>query len=149
MSSRTKAWIALGGAATIIIAVGLIWTITYFGVWSQVRDAFLVGLAVATFATLGILSYAVFVLVSLGLQIKKEITPVLDSLKDTTDTVRETAKVASDLTVTPGVRAASMLLGATQVAGVFFGVGRARKRAEKRAQRRRELAAKGELNEYR
>ncbi len=149
MSSRTKALIAVGGVVALIIAVGLIWTVSYFDVWPQVRDAFLVALAVATFAALGLLSYAVFVLVSLGLQIKKEITPVLDSLRDTTDTVRETAKVASDLTVTPGVRAASMLLGATQVAGVFFGVGRARKRAEKRAQRRRELAAKGELNEYR
>ena len=149
MSSSAKAWIAIGGAAAIIIGVGLIVLFSILGIWPQVRDATLVVLAAATFATLGILSYAIFVLVSLGLQIKKEITPVLDSLKDTTDNVRETAKVASDLTVTPGVRAASMLLGATQVAGVFFGVGRARKRAEKRAQRRRDLAAKGELNEYR
>jgi hypothetical protein len=149
VSSSAKAWIAIGSAAVIIIGVGLIVLFSILGIWAIVRDVTLVVLAVATFATLGILSYAIFVLVSLGLQIKKEITPVLDSLRDTTDTVRETAKVASDLTVTPGVRAASMLLGATQVAGVFFGVGRARKRAEKRAQRRRELAAKGELNEYR
>ena len=149
MSNRTKSLIIVGGLIALIVGVGLIVLFSILGIWPQVRDVTLVVLAVATFATLGILSYAIFVLVSLGLQIKKEITPVLDSLRDTTDTVRETAKVASDLTVTPGVRAASMLLGATQVAGVFFGVGRARKRAEKRAQRRRELAAKGELNEYR
>ncbi len=149
MSNRTKALIALGGLLLVIIAVGLIWTISYFGVWPQVRDAFLVALAIATFGALGLLSYAAFVLISLGLQVKKEITPVLDSLKDTGYTVRETAKVASDLTVTPGVRAASALLGAAQIASVFFGVGRARKRAERRAQRRRELAAKGELDVYR
>jgi hypothetical protein len=133
----------------VIVAVGLIWLISYFGVWPQVRDAFLVALSVATFIALGLLSYAAFVLISLGLQVKKELTPVLDSMRDTSDTVRETAKVASELTITPGVRAASMLLGAAQVAGVFFGVGRARKRAEKRAQRRRELAARGEINAYR
>lgn len=149
MSSRLKAIIAIGGLVTIIVAVGLIWLISYFGVWPQVRDAFLVALAVATFIALGLLSYAVFVMISLALQVKKELTPVLDSLKDTTDTVRETAKVASELTITPGVKAASTLLGAAQVAGVFFGVGRARKRAEKRAQRRKELAAKGELSAYR
>ena len=149
MSGRLKAFLIVGGLITIIIAVGLIWLISFFGVWPQVRDAFLVALAVVTFAALGLLSYAVFVLISLALQVKKEITPVLDSLRDTTDTVRETAKVASELTVTPGVRAASILLGTAQVAGVFFGVGRARKRAEKRAQRKRELAAKGELDGYR
>ncbi|HEU5369094.1 MAG TPA: hypothetical protein VFU69_11545 [Ktedonobacterales bacterium] len=149
MSSRMKSMIAVGGVFAIIVAVGLIWLISFFGVWPQVRDAFLVALALATFVALGLLSYAVFVMISLGLQVKKELTPVLDSLRDTTDTVRETAKVASELTVTPGVRAASMLLGTAQVAGIFFGVGRARKRAEKRAQRRKELAAKGELNAYR
>ena len=149
MSSRLKSMLIIGGLVTVIVAVGLIWLISFFGVWPQVRDAFLVALAVATFIALGLLSYAVFVLISLALQVKKEITPVLDSLKDTTDTVRETAKVASELTITPGVKAASILLGAAQVAGVFFGVGRARKRAEKRAQRRRALAAKGEINAYR
>ena len=149
MSNRTKSLLIVGGLVALIVGVGLIVLFSILGIWPQVRDVTLVVLAVATFATLGVLSYAIFVLVSLGLQIKKEITPVLDSLRDTTDTVRETAKVASDLTVTPGVRAASLILGATQVAGIFFGVGRARKRAEKRAQRRKDLAAKGELNEYR
>lgn len=149
MSNRVKALLILGGIVFLIVAVGLIWTISYFGVWPQVRDAFLVALAVATFAALGLLSYAVFVLISLALQVKKELTPVLDSLRDTTDTVRETAKVTSELTVAPGVRAASAVIGAAQVAGIFFGSGRARKRAEKRAQRRREMAAKGELDGYR
>lgn len=149
MSSRLKTFLVLGGIISLIIAAGLIWLISFFGVWPQVRDAFLVALALATFVALGLLSYAAFVLISLGLQVKKELTPVLDSMRETTDTVRETAKVASELTVTPGVRAASIMLGAAQVAGVFFGTGRARKRAEKRAQRRKELAARGELNAYR
>ena len=149
MSSRLKSMLIIGGLVTVIVAVGLIWLVSYFGVWPEVRDGFLVGLAVATFVALGLLSYAVFVLISLALQVKKEITPVLDSLKDTTDTVRETAKVASELTITPGVKAASLLLGVAQVTGIFFGVGRARKRAEKRAKRRKEMAAKGDLNVYR
>lgn len=149
MSSRLKTLIILGGVIFLIVAVGLIWLISFFGVWPQVRDAFLVALALATFVALGLLSYAAFVLISLGIQVKKELTPVLDSMRDTTDTVRETARVASELTITPGVRAASVVLGAAQVAGIFFGVGRARKRAEKRAQRRKELAAKGELDVYR
>lgn len=149
MSGRLKSILIIGGLITLIVAVGLIWLISYFGVWPQVRDAFLVALALTTFIALGLFAYAVFVMISLAVQVKKELTPVLDSLKDTTDTVRETAKVASELTITPGVKAASLLLGVAQVAGIFFGVGRARKRAEKRAQRRKELAAKGELNAYR
>jgi hypothetical protein len=149
VSSRIKTLIIVGGVFFLIVAVGLIWTISYFGVWPQVRDAFLVALALATFVALGLLSYAAFVLISLGVQVKKELTPVLDSMRDTTDTVRETARVASELTITPGVRAASAVLGAAQVAGIFFGTGRARKRAEKRAKRRKELAAKGELDVYR
>ena len=149
MSSRLKTIIAIAGLVLLIIVVGLIWLISYFGVWPEVRDAFLVALALGTFVALGFLSYAAFVMISLAIQVKKEITPVLDSLRETTDTVRETAKVASDFTITPGVKAASALVGAAQVAGVFFGVGRARKRAEKRAQRRRELARSGEINEYR
>ena len=149
MGSRLKSILIIGGLVTLIVVVGLVWLISYFGVWPQVRDAFLVALALATFVALGLFSYAIFVMISLAVQVKKELTPVLDSLKDTTDTVRETAKVASELTITPGVKAASMLLGVTQIAGVFFGVGRARKRAEKRAQRRKAMAAKGELNAYR
>lgn len=149
MSSSMKRTIILVGIITLLLGVGLTIIFSILGIWPQVRDAFLVVLAVATFIALGILCYAIYVLVSLALQLKKEITPVLDSLRDTTDTVRETAKVASDLAVTPGVRAASIILGAAQVAGVFFGVGQARKRAAKRAQRRRALAAKGELNDLR
>src|SRR5215831_12780100 len=141
MSNRTKTLIGLGVALAVIIGVGLIVLFSILGIWPQVRDVSLVILAVATFAALALLSYAALVLISLALQVKKELTPVLDSLRDTTDTVRETAKVASDLTVAPGVRAASMVMGAAQVAGIFFGTGRARKRAEKRAQRRKEMAA--------
>lgn len=139
MSNRMKTLLILGGLLAVIIGVGLIVLFSILGIWPQVRDVALVILAVATFGALALLSYAVFVLISLGLQVKKELTPVLDSLRDTTDTVRETAKVASELTVAPGVRAASTVLGAAQVAGIFFGTGRARKRAERRAQRRREL----------
>ncbi|HLW01171.1 MAG TPA: hypothetical protein VKT82_21115 [Ktedonobacterales bacterium] len=149
MSNRTKTLIGLGVFAFLVISVGLIVLFSILGIWPQVRDVALVVLAVATFGALGLLSYAVFVMISLGLQVKKELTPVLDSLRDTTDTVRETAKVASELTVTPGVRVASTVLGAAQMAGIFFGTGRARKRAEKRAQRRREMAEKGELDGYR
>jgi hypothetical protein len=149
VSNRTKTFLGLGVFFFLVISVGLIVLFSILGIWPQVRDVALVILAVATFAALGLLSYAVFVLISLALQVKKELTPVLDSLRDTTDTVRETAKLTSELTVSPGVRAASMVLGAAQVAGIFFGTGRARKRAEKRAQRRREMAAKGELDGYR
>lgn len=149
MSNRMKTLLILGGLLAVIIGVGLIVLFSILGIWPQVRDVALVILAVATFGALALLSYAVFVLISLGLQVKKELTPVLDSLRDTTDTVRETAKVASELTVAPGVRAASTVLGAAQVAGIFFGTGRARKRAERRAQRRREMAEREELNGYR
>ncbi|HEY7350316.1 MAG TPA: hypothetical protein VH599_18520 [Ktedonobacterales bacterium] len=149
MSSRLKTFLILGVIISLIVGAGLIVLFTILGVWPVVRDIMLVLLAVATFIALGLLSYAAFVLISLALQVKKELTPVLDSMRDTSYTVRETAKVASELTVTPGVRAASMVLGAAQVAGVFFGVGRARKRAEQRAKRRKELATKGELDAYR
>jgi hypothetical protein len=144
VSSRLKSWLVIGALLFILASVALAVWFSILGIWAEVRDAFLVGLAVVTFVALAILAYAAFVMISLAVQIKKEITPVLDSLRETTDTVRETAKVANELTLTPGVKAASALIGAVQMAGIFFGIGRARKRAEKRAQRRRELARSGE-----
>ena len=149
MSNRLKTWLIIGGMVFVLISIGLIVLFSILGIWPEVRDVSLVILAFFTFVALGFLSYAAFVLISLAVQVKKEVTPVLDSLRDTTDTVRETARVASDFTITPGVKAASTLVGAAQVAGIFFGVGRARKRAEKRAQRRREMARTGELNDLR
>jgi hypothetical protein len=140
VSSRLKSWLIIGAILFLLIAVALTVLFSIWGIWPEVRDFSLVILAFLTFVALGFLSWAAFVMISLAVQIKKEITPVLDSLRETTDTVRETTKVASDLTITPGVKAASALLGAAQVAGIFFGIGRARKRAEKRALRRRELA---------
>jgi glucan phosphoethanolaminetransferase (alkaline phosphatase superfamily) len=149
VSSRLKTWLIIAGILFVLLSIGLAVLFSIQGIWAEVRDVSLVVLSVITFVALVVLCYAAYVVINLATQVKKELTPVLDSLRETTDTVRETARVANDFTITPGVKAASVLVGAAQVAGIFFGIGRARNRAEKRAQRRRELARSGELNELR
>ncbi len=133
-----------------LVLIGLIVWFTVEGWWPVVLDIVLVFTALVSAVMLLALILAVWYLTHTVLDIKSELTPVLDSLKTTSTAVRESARTASAFGVNPAVRTASVVAGVGEVASIVLGRGRAKKRAEKRQKRRqeieRELAAKGELN---
>ena len=142
--------IGLGAAVVVIIGVGALVVFSVFGLWAVVRDIVICLTALVSLLLLAFLGAAVFYLTVTLINIRRELTPVLESLKSTSQTVSVTARVASDFGVAPNVRTASVLVGAAETAAAVLGRGHARSRAHKRAQRRqeveRELQARGELN---
>lgn len=146
-------WAGIGGVIVAAIAIGLLVWFSIAGWWPIVVDVVICITCVISLAVLVLLAAAVFYLTITLLGVKRELMPVLDSLKSTSQTVSETARVAGDLGVAPTVRTASVLVGAAEAAGVILGRGQVRTRARKRAQRRqeveRELLARGELNGHR
>lgn len=140
MLSRGKLYL-IGGAAVIlfILAIAFVILATYYTWWPVTVDIVLVITALVSLVLLAALTYAVFSLTRTVLKIRAEILPVLESLKDTTSTVRETARVASSFGVQPAVRTASAVMGAGEIASMVFGRGHVRSRSEKRQRRRQEL----------
>ncbi len=148
-----RRWLPIVAAVIVLAVVGGAVLISITGQWPVVRDIVIVLTAVFSLLLLAFLGLAVIYLTMTILNVKRELTPVLESLKATTQSVSETARVASDLGVAPTVRTASVLVGAAEAASVILGRGQVRARAQKRAQRRleveRELIARGELNGHR
>lgn len=144
---------AIVAAVVVVIAILLAIWFTIAGVWPVVLDIVLVVTALVSMVLLAALIYAVVSFTRTVLNVKDEMMPVLESLKTTSNAVREGAKTASAFGVDPAVRTASVLVGAGEVASVLLGKGEAKKRADKRRKRRmeieRELADRGQLNGYR
>jgi len=144
-----RSWIIGGAILGVLVFFALVAAFVFvslFGEWANVRDGVLIMLAIMIIAAMGLMMFSIYVLTSIVLAVRSEILPVLESLKDTTTTVRETTRLASDFAISPGVRTASMLIGATQMTGILFGRGKAYKRAQRREQRRQELLAGGKLD---
>lgn len=140
--------IALFGAIGFLIALALAIIFTIFGWWPIVVDIVLVIAALTTAVMVLALILAVINLTRTISEIRDEMMPVLESLKSTSSAVRETAKAATSFGVAPAVRTASFVVGATEIASVVLGRGKARKRAQERQKRRaqlqREMAARGD-----
>lgn len=147
---RMTPFLIVGGVIVAIAVIVLVWWFSTAGLWPVVRDIVIIVTCIVSLVMLGLLGAAVFYLTITLLAIKRELTPVLESLKTTTHTVSETARVASDLGVAPTVRTASVLVGAVETASAILGRGQVRTRAQKRARRKleveRELQSRGELN---
>jgi hypothetical protein len=145
-----KWWFIGGGVVALALLVAFIVWISLAGAWPIVRDIVIILAALGSLAVTLLLAAAVVYLALTLINLKRELTPVLESLQATTQSVSATARVASDLGVSPTVRTASVLVGAAEVASAVLGRGQTRARAQKRAQRRqqveRELRAKGELD---
>jgi hypothetical protein len=145
-----KWWLIFGGIVALALIVAFLWWITSIGAWAVVRDIVIVVAAMLNLAVTVLLAAAVVYLALTLIDLRRELTPVLESLQTTTHTVSATAKAASDLGVGPTVRTASVLVGAAEVASTVLGRGQTRTRAQRRAQRRqeveREMMARGELN---
>ena len=143
--------IGIGGGVAVVVLLLAIW-FTIEGWWGVVVDIVLAFTALIGFVMLGVLTLAVIFLIRTILEIKAEVMPVLDSLKSTTSTVRETAKTAQAFGLAPAVRTASFVVGASEIAGTILGRGHARKRSDQRQKRRqqieRELAAEQTGGDY-
>jgi hypothetical protein len=139
--------IAIIGIAAFVVLLALAIVFTIFGLWPIVVDIVLVIAALTTAGMVLALILAVINLTRTISEIRDELTPVLESLKSTSSAVRETAKAATSFGVAPAVRTASFVVGATEIASVVLGRGKARKRAQERQKRRaqieREMAARG------
>jgi hypothetical protein len=133
-----------GGIVALGLLIWLLLWISFNGLWPEVRDITVVVLAVITMVPLLALAYAVLELTRTARTIKNELLPVLDELKETTQSVRQTAKIATDFTVKPAVRTAGLVVGFSQAASVILGQGNARQRREERQRRAAEAAAQNE-----
>ncbi len=154
-TGRIALWV---GIALAVIIVLFIVAASLFGWWPTVftvvlpiiLDIVLVIAAITTAVMVLALILAVLNLTRTITEIRDEVMPVLDALRSTSTAVRETAKTATSFGVAPAVRTASFVVGATELASVVLGRGKARKRAQerqkKRAQYERELSRKGGLN---
>jgi hypothetical protein len=148
----------IGGIAVPFIILAFIVVVSILGWWPAIVDyvlptilyIVLILAAIISGVLLFALLRAVINLTRTAQEIRDEVIPVLDSLRETSSAVRETAKAATSFTVAPAVRAASAVVGVSEIAAVVLGRGRARKRSQERQKRRheieREMAAKGELN---
>jgi hypothetical protein len=142
--------IGLVAAIVVVLLIAFAVVATIFGWWPVVVDIVLVIAALTTAGMVLALILAVLNLTRTIREIRAELMPVLDSLRTTSTAVRETAKAATSFGVAPAVRTASFVVGATEIASVVLGRGRARKRSQERQKRRqeyeREMARKGDLN---
>ncbi len=148
---KSKMPLIIGGvAAALVVTLALVILFSVLGWWPAVLDIVLIFAALVSIGLLAALIYAVFNFTRTIVQVKNEMMPVLQSLRTTSSAVREGAKTATAFGVDPAVRTVGVLAGSAQVAGVLFGKGEARKRADKRQKRRqeieRELVARGELD---
>ncbi len=135
------------GVVALALLVALIVWISLNGLWPLVRDIALVVLAIVSLVPVLALSYAVFELARTALALKKEIVPVLDELRETTHSIRQTTKIATDFTVKPAVKTASFMVGFSQATGIILGQGTARKRQAERRRKYEDAKARGEVED--
>jgi hypothetical protein len=135
---RLRLYIIIGIAAAVLILAFAV-AATIFGWWPVVLDIVLVLVVLLNGVLLAFLTLAVINFMRTIREMRSEIMPVVLSLRDTTTTVRETAKTASSYAVNPVARTASLVLGTAGVAGIVIGPGKTRRRAQERQKRREEI----------
>lgn len=169
---KAKNYLIIAGIGVLVIlVVGLVLA----GIFNKLTDVlyiFLIILAAFSLFSTAMLIYLLFTLLRTITMVRDEMKPLLGSvqesvnsvkgsMEETLDVVKDTAKSASqtastisstarltsEFGIAPGVRAASAVLAANQVARVFMGKGRTRHRYEERRKKQMELmksAAEGE-----
>jgi hypothetical protein len=137
---RRQLYIYIGaGIVAVVLILAFAILATIFGWWPVVLDIVLVLVVLLNGVLLTFLTLAVINFMRTIREMRSEIMPVILSLRDTTTTVRETAKTASSYAVNPVARTASLVLGAAGVAGIVIGPGKTRRRAQERQKRREEI----------
>jgi ABC-type multidrug transport system fused ATPase/permease subunit len=139
-AARRRLYLYTGiGIVAVVLILAFAILATIFGWWPVILDIVLVLVVLLNGVLLVFLTLAVINFMRTIREMRDEITPVITSLRDTTTTVRETAKTASSYGVNPVVRTASMVLGAAGVAGIALGPGKAKGRSAARQKRREEI----------
>ena len=136
---RTSIILGIAGVVVVGLLIWLVLWLSFNGLWPIARDIALVLLAVVTMIPLLALAYAVLQLARTAAALRAELMPLLTELRETTKSVAETAKVATEFTVKPTVRTTSFLVGFQQATSVILGRGQAQKTAD-RKRRTREAA---------
>jgi hypothetical protein len=139
-AARRRMYLYIGaGIAGLVIILAFAVVATIFGWWPVILDIVLVLVVLLNGVLLTFLTLAVINFMRTIREMRAEITPVIASLRDTTTTVRETAKTTSSYAINPVARTASLVVGAAGVAGIVIGPGHARRRAQARQKRREEI----------
>lgn len=153
--------------AAIVLVLLLIAGFVLAGIFRVLLDVLYIALIVLAFFALVstvLLIYALLMLIRTITTVRNEMKPLIASVQhtvgsvsasveETTGAVKETAKSASQVAasigstarltsevfVSPSVRAAALLVGGQQMFRVFFGKGRTRRRYEERKQEQMEL----------
>ncbi len=136
--STTKGKI-IASVIGIVLLVLLFWLIIWLSIhalWPTVRDIALILLALVSIIPVLALSYAVFQIGRTIKLLRQELAPLLEDLKETTRTVRDTAKIASEYTIKPTVKTAGTMIGVAQFLSVILGGGKTRKRANEARRKR-------------
>jgi hypothetical protein len=139
MNDRWKLYAGAVAGVLAIVTIGSLVVFTILGWWPVVVDIVLAFTALASMVMLLVLIVAVFFFIRMLREFRAELTPVLESLKATSNAVQATASTASNFGVKPAIRTASFMVGAGEVASLVLGRGHARKRSEKRQRRRHEI----------
>ena len=108
-------WGAIGGS---VLIAGLILLATWWAVQPQnqdytrgARDVAIIFLAFLSLVIGGMMVALLYQVTMLTLMMRDEIKPLLESIKETTNTVRGTAVFMSDKIVAPTIKAASAFSG--------------------------------------
>jgi hypothetical protein len=139
-AARRRMYLYIGGGiAALVLILAFAVVATIFGWWPVILDIVLVLVVLLNGVLLTFLTLAVINFMRTIREVRSEIMPVILSLRDTTTTVRETAKTTSSYAINPVARTASLVIGAAGVAGIVIGPGRTRRRAQERQKRREEI----------
>ncbi len=133
MSVWQKVGIGLGALTFVVIIIALFYGLmTHPAFTAGLRDVAIIVLALVTMITSVLLAILLFQLQSLTSLLRDEIQPILQSINQTTGTVRGTATFVSDAVVTPMIQVAGYVSGVREAFRTLFG-GSGSKRAPSQA----------------
>jgi hypothetical protein len=169
---KAKRYLIIVGIGVLVIVVAGLALAGIFDKLVDVLYIFLIILATFSIISTAALIYLLYTLIKTIMLVRDEMKPLVGtvqetvhsvrgSMEETLDLVKDTAKSAgqtasvigstahltSEFGIAPGVRALSVVLASRQIARVFMGKGRTRRRYEERRKKQMELlksAAEGE-----
>lgn len=150
--------VILGTVALLVVLIVGIIVAAIFGVLLEVLYIFLMVLAALMVAATVLLVYWVIMLINTVSTVRDEASPLIASVQETADIVKDTAKtaghavsnvnvvsqLASEFALGPGVRTVAALVTAQQIMRVLFGKGHVASRYEERRRQQMEAGAGGQ-----
>ena len=122
MTVWQKVGIGLGVLAIVVVISALFYGLmTHPAFTAGLRDVSIIVLALVTMITSVLLAILLFQLQSLTVLLRDEIQPILQSINQTTGTVRGTATFVSDAVVTPMIQVAGYVSGVREAFRTLFG----------------------------